>query len=236
MGRGTEQSGPLLVPLLTFPSVHQPQPHCWGVFREGSVRRRAWWNWLVIGDWTQSPAPPNVRGCCSNFQPSSPMTGSPGNQSPSLGYLGVSQRHFVNINSVVMERSLTPISPLWLLSISGSEDKRPIIAKDTPVTLIYEIARVLALCKEQWTISYNFVFFIINHYIIPSAVIVTFHPQSFRVSSRQRSGNIFFLSFFLLGYYSVVLVSSVQRSESAVSIHTCPPSWTSINPASLSSV
>ena len=52
--------------------------------------------------------------------------------------------------------------------------------------LIYEIARVLALCKEQGTISYNFVFFIINHYIIPSAVIVTFHLQSFRVRSEER--------------------------------------------------
>ena len=127
-----------------------------------------------------------------------------------------------------MERSLTPISPLWLLSISASEDKRPNIAKDTPVTLIYEIARVLALCKEQGTISYSLVFFIISHYIIPSAVIVTFHLQSFRVSSRQRSGNIFF---FLLGFYSVVLVSAVQQSESAVCIHPCPPSWTSVNPA-----
>lgn len=127
-----------------------------------------------------------------------------------------------------MERSLTPISPLWLLSISASEDKRPNIAKDTPVMLIYEIARVLALCKEQGTISYNFVFFIISHYIIPSAVIVTFHLQSFRVSSRQRSGNIFF---FLLGFYSVVLVSAVQQSESAVCIHLCPPSWASVNPA-----
>ena len=59
--------------------------------------------------------------------------------------------------------------------------------------------------------SYNFVFFIISHYIIPSAVIVTFHLQSFRVSSRQRSGNIFFFYWGFTVLCQFLLCSKVNQ-------------------------